>query len=676
MVLGKNYLQKSKIVLLCSFSLIILLFILRIRLIKTSSNFKLDDTIFIGRVNLIEKYDTYSKIGINIDGENITGTYYGSKINIYYNDLIKINGMLKEIDDDGNFSGFSYKEYLKRHNQFYLLEIDNIEVIKRNNNIFYMSKNFIIKRIGEVENSNYLYAFILGNTSFINNRVYTSYQNNGISHLFAISGMHLSFFIEHLKKILNKFNEKKVFVIISLFLFFYSFLVGFTPSVLRASLLYLFSYFTKNRFKSLFYTLIVVLLYNPYYVYELGFQLSFLMSFILIIFSREFKNYSKIKRSILTSLVTFIASIPIIIFNFSEINIFTPLYNLFYIFYVSNIVFPLSFIVFIIPKLSFIYLVFILLLEKSSLFLDGISISRWIMKKPGILGLFLLIILVVLTLYFIGKNKFIYLIMFLIFLFLYHNINYFKEEDYITFLDVGQGDSILVNSKSTAILIDTGGSIYQDIANKKVIPYLKRAGILSIKTIILSHGDYDHMGSSIDLIDNFKVESVIFNCGEFNELEQELIKVLEKRKIPYYSCLKELEFNSNKLYFLNNNIYENENDNSSVIYTEFNNFKFLFMGDGSRIREVDLISKYKLKNIDVLKVGHHGSKTSSCKEFIDEVNPKYSVISVGKDNIYNHPNEVVLENLKNSKVYRTDINGGVMFKFYKDSLRIKLSKGN
>ena len=87
------------------------------------------------------------------------------------------------------------------------------------------------------------------------------------------------------------------------------------------------------------------------------------------------------------------------------------------------------------------------------------------------------------------------------------------------------------------------------------------------------------MGEAINLINNFKVEKVIFNCGEFNDLEKELIKVLNKKKIPYYSCIKELNIDANKLYFLNNKDYGNENDNSSVIYTELNNHKFLFMGD-------------------------------------------------------------------------------------------------
>ena len=188
---------------------------------------------------------------------------------------------------------------------------------------------------------------------------------------------------------------------------------------------------------------------------------------------------------------------------------------------------------------------------------------------------------------------------------------------------------------------------------------------------ISPHGDYDHMGEAINLVENFKVEKVNFNCGEYNDLEKELIKVLEKKKIPYYSCIKELNIDDNKFYFLNNIDYGNENNNSSVIYTELNNYKFLFMGDAGVELEEELIKKYNLQDIDVLKVEHHGSKTSSGKELIDEVNPKYSIISVGKNNRYGHPNDSVLGNLNNSKIYRTDQDGSILFKIKKDKLKIE-----
>lgn len=179
------------------------------------------------------------------------------------------------------------------------------------------------------------------------------------------------------------------------------------------------------------------------------------------------------------------------------------------------------------------------------------------------------------------------------------------------------------------------------------------------------------MGEAINLVNNFKVEKVIFNCGEYNALEKELMKVLNKKKIPYYSCLKELNINDNKLYFLQTKEYANENDNSNVNYIEISDYKFLFMGDASVTTEKEILDKYNLPNIDVLKVSHHGSKISSGKNFIDEISPKYSIISVGKNNRYGHSNKEVLENLDNSKIYRTDQDGSIMFKIKNNKLKIE-----
>ena len=178
------------------------------------------------------------------------------------------------------------------------------------------------------------------------------------------------------------------------------------------------------------------------------------------------------------------------------------------------------------------------------------------------------------------------------------------------------------------------------------------------------------MGEAKILTNNFKVGKVIFNCGEFNDLEKELIKKLNRKNIKYYSCIKELNIENNKLYFLGTKEYNNENDNSNVIYTKIDGYKFMFMGDASIIREKDILDEYNILNIDVLKVGHHGSNTSSDKEFIKKMNPKYSIISVGKNNRYGHPNKEVLEKLDDSKIYRTDEDGSIMFKIKNNKLKI------
>ena len=125
------------------------------------------------------------------------------------------------------------------------------------------------------------------------------------------------------------------------------------------------------------------------------------------------------------------------------------------------------------------------------------------------------------------------------------------------------------------------------------------------------------------------------------------------------------------MYFLNTGIYNNENDNSNVIYFIVNNYKFLLMGDAGVDKEKDILNEYSIEDIDFLKVGHHGSDTSSSKEFIDIMNPKYSIISVGKNNRYGHPNKEVLNTLDNSKIYRTDQDGSIMFKIKNNKLKIE-----
>lgn len=225
------------------------------------------------------------------------------------------------------------------------------------------------------------------------------------------------------------------------------------------------------------------------------------------------------------------------------------------------------------------------------------------------------------------------------------------------------------NNKS--ILIDTGGKISYKIEkwkekNKEFnlmlssqIPFFKSIGLKKIDYLILTHGDADHMKESINLVNNFKVKNVIFNCGNYNFLESNLIKVLKHKKIKFYTCINNLNIDSYEFKFLKTKDYHNENDNSIVIYTKIDNYKFIFMGDAGIIKEKDILEKYRIENIDFLKVGHHGSNTSSSIEFIESINPKYSIISVGKDNKYGHPKESVLDILSKSKIYRTDLNGTI-----------------
>lgn len=127
------------------------------------------------------------------------------------------------------------------------------------------------------------------------------------------------------------------------------------------------------------------------------------------------------------------------------------------------------------------------------------------------------------------------------------------------------------------------------------------------------------MGNALKLVNDFKIDTVILNCGEYNSLEKELISILSKKRLTYYSCIDSLRIGKHDLNFLNTKIYDNENDNSSVIYFQYLYSTFLFMGDASIAREADILNMYDLGKIDFLKVGHHGSDTSSSEKFIHTI---------------------------------------------------------
>ncbi|MBR6949078.1 MAG: MBL fold metallo-hydrolase, partial [Bacilli bacterium] len=258
-----------------------------------------------------------------------------------------------------------------------------------------------------------------------------------------------------------------------------------------------------------------------------------------------------------------------------------------------------------------------------------------------------------LALLFIWKDNKLFLLIGLLIIFVDILIPYLDSNAYVYFLDVNQGDSCLVISanRKDVIMIDTGGMDNYSVSDN-VISFLYSLGIDKIDLLILSHGDKDHAGEITNLLKNIDIEHLKLNKGELSEYE-----LIARNNIS----LSPYETKNMYLTYLNYKEYDNENDNSVLTYIKINGVNILSMGDASYTVENDLINKYKI-NVDILKVSHHGSKTSSDSYFINSINPKYSVISVGKNNKYGHPNKEVLENLKNTEIYRTDLDGSIMFK--------------
>lgn len=645
---------------------------------------------FIGEILDVKIKNEKITIKLNTD-EKILINYYIKKNENYSNlkigSIVKVEGKLDYPKKNTNFNLFNYKNYLLSEKIYFVLTANKITYIKDTDNIFFKAKNLLINYINNFKTKDYLYTFILGNTSLLEQDTKKSFQNNGISHLFAVSGMHITLISTLLMYLLKKItkNHDISYIITIFILLFYTFITNFSSSILRAFLLFLLIYINKKfkfnlkTIEIIMLILLILLMYNPFYIYSIGFKFTFIISIILILFSKKinnFKNY--FSKLLMTSLISFFISLPIVINNFFEINLISPLLNLIFVPFISIIIFPFSLISLIFPFLDNTFYIIVKFMENISIYINNTLSINIIIGK---MNLIMIVIYYLLTLICLNKvlvKKYIYVLPIITLILIYSNINYFNKNLIVTMLDVGQGDSLMIafpNNKSN-ILIDTGGIVNftktnYEISTSTIIPYLKSIGIKKINYLVLTHGDYDHMGEAVNLVNGFKVEQVVFNCGEFNDLEKELIKVLNQKKIKYYSCVKELNIDNNKLYFLQTKKYDNENDNSNVIYTELNGYKFMFMGDAGVDKEKDILDKYNLSNVDVLKVGHHGSKTSSSKEFIDEINPKYGIISVGKNNIYGHPNKEVLNNLENSKIYRTDQDGSIMFILKNDKLEIE-----
>ena len=688
-------LNNLKLILRCNILFIILLifsllyiFLFTV-IIKYESKYDGTETSITGKIK--EYSINGSKLQMTIAAqEDIIATYY-IKSKEEKETLLKRVGIGKTISLSGTLelplnntipNNFNYRKYLYNQKIFYLFSANSYK-IQDDNNLIDKIKDYLYKRAYNLENGNYLLVLVLGDKSLISSDIYNNYQTNGTSHLLAISGSHIAVLLTVFSFLLRRFKETPKLIILSAILLFFAFITNFQAAVMRAIIFFILNSINKIRklnysnLQILFITAFILILFNPFIIYDLGFIYSFIICGGIIYYSDKITGNYSVKMFKL-SFISFLFSLPISACINYEVNITSILINMIFVPWISVIVFPLSIITFIFPFLNSLFSITLTITDflnnlfvKFSLFIN--------IPKTSIILIIILFVFIILL-----KNNKKYLLGIIATLFIIKFIPKLDGHYYIYYLDIGQGDSTTLVSpyQKEVIMIDTGGKITYETedwqkSNKtynlsdNTIKFLKSLGISQIDKLILTHGDYDHIGNAKYIVENFKVEKVIFNCGEFNELETDLIKVLGEKKIPYYSCIKELNIDNNKLYFLQTKEYDNENDNSNVIYTELSGYNFMFMGDASSTTEKEIIDKYNLPDIDILKVGHHGSRTSSSIEFINEINPEYSIISVGKNNRYGHPNKEVLDALEESKIYRTDQNGSIMFKINNNKLKIE-----
>lgn len=665
---------KLRKILLCNYlyiffflSILILSFI-RIKYIKE----KVDIT--NKKIFVIEEYHI-NDLSLNLTLSNkikIKAKYYfkdeQEKRNFvkYYDlkDKIKIDYEVVELKKNNNKELFNYYKYLKNKNININILIHKISLFQKTKNPLYIIKNKIYRYIDSKKTSKYMKAFILGNNE-IDKEYKKIYQKLGINHLFAISGMHISIFTMLFLKLfkLLKIDEDKRYILVSIILVFYMFLTSFSASITRAGVFFILLainkiyYFYIKPINVLLLTVSLILFINPYFVLDIGFIYSSLISFFLIVYSNYLEDLSYFKSLLFVSIISLIVSFPITIYLNFEINILSFIFNLFYVPFVSIIFFPLLLINLILP-IDFLISFLIFIMEYISKLVINFSIFLTF-KKIFIFVIFYYLLILLFT---FTKFKKIVISLFIGLVLLHSNINYLYHHSNLYMIDISQGDSFLLYDNYEAILIDTGG-VFKSKTNQTediLIPLFKSLGIKKINKIIITHGDFDHLGNSYNLVDKFKVDKVYFNHNSYNKNELRLIEKLKKKKIDYekMNSIKTKNFYLENLNYMNT---DNENDASLVINIRYKNKYMLFMGDASIKTEKYLLNTYNFSNIDVLKVGHHGSITSTSEEFLKEIRPKIGLISCALVNKFKHPSNEVIKRVKkyNVKIYQTRYDGGV-----------------
>ena len=473
------------------------------------------------------------------------------------------------------------------------------------------------------------------------------------------------------------------------------------------------------------FSLLILLIINPYSILDIGMQLSYGGTIGIIFLNKPLKKVvnkklkkkeqdsstnlirklkEKIMEIVLISLSANIIILPITLYHFNTLSITFLISNLLAspllgaIIILGFLTIIISFIFEPIAKILTIPLkILIEVLLQVATRVGNIPFSQVYLKTPKIYlicAYYLAIAMYILYKKLKNKNnkrrieKIIFkkvkkinqkkIVAFvLIITILFSIYNHIPQNLKINFIDVGQGDSTLViTPNNKTILIDGGGNkTGYDIGKNVLLPYLLNKGITKLDYIIVSHFDTDHVGGLLSLMENLKVGQVIISKqGEDSENYQKFNKIIKDKKIKGKVVTKgdKIQIEKN-IYFdilwpdnsklIGENIL---NNNSIVCKLCYKSFSMLFTGDIEEIAEREILKQYKdninILNSTILKVGHHGSKTSSIQSFVEAVKPKIALIGVGKNNKFGHPNDAVIERLKKcgTKIYRTDQMGEIM----------------
>ena len=656
---------------------------------------KLEDSVVSGNILIVD--GVYCNDGYKYIGKyNKKKFYVFSQKKFRIGDVVNCNFEIRAPSGQRNYGGFDYAFTLKTKGIDGNIKINKVFEVQHSKSFYYAYCDKIVELRIEINNffnknlkkdlASIIIGILIGDKSGMDGRVIEDFQNANLSHLIAVSGAHFIYvvgFLEYICKFLKNKRKSQAFLIIGIL--FFMRLTQYTPSVVRAGIMTIMAILSSVfKRKSAIYTnlaisSLVLIIKNPYSIFDIGAILSFSGVLGIAYFQDKFKliyqNYEGRFLWLLDSISITIAAnifiIPIMVYYYNTIS---------FTFIIANLVVaPLLGILIILGFITFIFKFKFLIVLLSFILKLFFFLVKFMGKLPFstvlvCYGSFIFVIVYYFIVYFLIKRKML-LALFTIVAMIIANFNFLpKNKLYINFVDVGQGDCMLIRYNGMNFLIDSGGGISAedyDVGKNTLLPYLIDRKVYKIDYIIVSHFDADHCRAFLHVMKYIKVKNAII-AKQFknSRMYSEFLEIANKKKINiiYVKENDHFKFKDFRIDIYNPNdeaIMENVMNNNAILnMLRFGKINILCTGDLEKIAEDAIITRYSNSNVlkaDILKVGHHGSITSTSDDFLKLIMPRMALIGCGKNNKFGHPNQFILNKLSaiGCKIYRTDLNGEI-----------------
>lgn len=625
---------------------------------------------------------------------------------------LKIEGALEEPSEHSNFHQFNYRKYLKRKQTHWQVKAETVQKVE-NDQLSKPSFHFIenirlsifqyVDRVFNEKIASYLKTLFFADDRGFSEETLQQYRSLGVIHLFSISGFHITYLVNVMKHFFLRIGitHERTNLILILILPLYGLLAGFGVSVFRAVSQNTLSLISKTFNQPLdtldawSLTMIFALFINPYQLFQISFQLSYTLSGIFILMGKRrwIRDLSAFTYSLLFSMMSGIASLPILTYHFFEIPWVTVFANLLFIPFFTYVLFPALLALLSLSVILANTQLFKSLNEGLTLLITSIEEFLTLLNSTfdfslttGRLPAIIVFFLVLSTFHCLKKieekkrPKFTAIIILIGCLF-FHQLS---PVGYVTMLDVGQGDAILIKDpvSQKITLIDTGGSIQWgeqekweeraepfSIGKDVITPALKSFGISTIDRLYLTHPDLDHVGEIKTINQEISIQEVAATKETLSDptvLSQ--LEALKETDLILINPLAIVDYptkDSIAIHPVSQN--QSKNNHSLVLYVKLGGDTWLFTGDIETEGESQLVRDYPNLRVDYLKVAHHGSQTSSTQDFIEHVQPEVALISVGENNTFGHPNKEVLERfeMEDIEVYSTSEHGAIQQRYLK-----------